>query len=42
MSKLAYAKPVVVKMGSVTEKTEGGIFVVVLEIMSYRGRSGGS
>ncbi len=37
MQKLSYAKPTVTKMGSVTEKTEGGYILVISEVMSKRG-----
>ena len=37
MQKLSYAKPTVTKMGSVTEKTEGGWIWVISEVMSKRG-----
>lgn len=36
-----YAKPTVTKLGSVTEKTEGGYKWEVMEIMSKRGAIGG-
>lgn len=37
MSKLPYAKPTVARMGSVTEKTQGGWNRVVAEVFSWRG-----
>ena len=37
MQKLSYAKPTVTKMGSVTEKTEGGYIFNISEMMSKRG-----
>ena len=37
MQKLSYTKPTVTKMGSVTEKTEGGFIFVIAELMSKRG-----
>ncbi len=42
MQKLTYVKPTVTKMGSVTEKTEGGWNYVVWEIMSKRGGGSGN
>lgn len=42
MQKLSYAKPTVTKMGSVTEKTEGGYNWVIYELMSKRGGGGGN
>lgn len=36
MSKLTYVKPSVTKMGSVTEKTEGGFKAEIFEIFSMR------
>jgi len=40
MSKLTYAKPTVTKMGTVTEKTEGGWKLEQMEVFSYRGFMG--
>ena len=37
MQKLSYTKPTVTKMGSVTEKTEGGYILNIAEVMSKRG-----
>jgi hypothetical protein len=34
--KQAYTSPTVTRMGSVVEKTEGGISLEAIEIMSYR------
>ncbi len=42
MQKLTYVRPTVTKMGSVTEKTEGGYNWVVWELMSKRGGGGGN
>ena len=42
MQKLSYVKPTVTKMGSVTEKTEGGYLWVVWELMSKRGGGSGN
>jgi len=36
MSKLTYVKPSVTKMGSVTEKTEGGFKAEIMEMFSLR------
>ena len=36
-----YAKPTVTKLGSVTEKTEGGYIWEVMEVMTKRGKIGG-
>lgn len=41
MQKLSYAKPAVTRMGSVTDKTEGGYTYVIIELLSKRGGSGG-
>ena len=41
--KLSYAKPTVTKIGSLTQKTEGGISIKILEVMSRRnGNDGGN
>lgn len=37
MSKLTYVKPSVTKMGSVTEKTEGGWKAEIMELFTLRG-----
>lgn len=39
---MQYAKPTVTKLGSITEKTQGGIYFVVSEIMSKRGGGSGN
>ena len=36
--KLQYSKPSVVRMGQVTEKTEGGWVMQAPEVMSWRAR----
>ena len=40
MSKLAYTKPTATKMGTVTEKTEGGLQWVITEVLGKRGAVG--
>ena len=37
MSKISYSKPTVTKVGTLTDKTQGGYKITVLEVMGRRG-----